>query len=454
VNAQGKSTTRGRRTIAIALALLATSLLFTASAGAATLRSEFYGIVQTATLDPQDELGMQAAGVHANRFILNWVWVEPTQNHFDWGSSDRFIGELASRGIRAVPSIWGNPAWVAGGAATPPTGGATSQQQWRTLLKALVTRYGPGGAYWAGKYHQQFGATAVPLPITSWQIWNEPNVKKFFTPYPSPGQYARLLQISAPAIKSIDPRAQIGLAGMPGFGDVTAWDFLKKLYAVGGIKAFFDAAALHPYARDLSQFRQEIQRVRNVIKGHGDAATPLWISELAWGSAPPDSIGINKGPLGQARMLTRAFKLVLANRTAWNVQHLFWYHWRDPKLSHASCSFCGSAGLLNFNRTPKPALKAFKAFTTDKIKPKVTITAGPPQGSTIADPTPTFKFTASELGSTFLCKFDAKPFLACASPFTPKAALANGPHTFSVRAVDAAGNASVIVSRSFRVNTN
>ena len=234
MNAQGKSTTRGRRTIAIALALLATLLLFTASAGAATLRSEFYGIVQTATLDPQDELGMQAAGVHANRFILNWVWVEPTQNHFDWGSSDRFIGELASRGIRAVPSIWGNPAWVAGGAATPPTGGATSQQQWRNLLKALVTRYGPGGAYWAGKYHQQFGATAVPLPITSWQIWNEPNVKKFFTPYPSPGQYARLLQISAPAIKSIDPRAQIGLAGMPGFGDVTAWDFLKRLYAVAG----------------------------------------------------------------------------------------------------------------------------------------------------------------------------------------------------------------------------
>ena len=52
---------------------------------------------------------MQAAGVHDNRFILNWVWVEPTQSHFDWGSSDRFIGELASRGIRALPSVWGNP---------------------------------------------------------------------------------------------------------------------------------------------------------------------------------------------------------------------------------------------------------------------------------------------------------------------------------------------------------
>jgi hypothetical protein len=343
---------------------------------------------------------------------------------------------------------------VAGGAATPPTGGPTSQQQWKNLLKALVNRYGPGGDYWTTKYHQQFGAAATPLPITSWQIWNEPNVKKFFTPYPSPGQYARLLQISTPTIKRIDPRAQVGLAGMPGYGDVTAWDFLKSLYNVGGIKAFFDAAALHPYAKDLTQFKQEIQRVRQVIRGHNDAATPLWISELAWGSAPPDSFGINKGLSGQAKMLTRAFKMVLANRTAWNVQHLFWYHWRDPKLSRATCSFCSSAGLLSFNRAGKPALSAFRAFTTDKTQPKATITAGPAQNSVIADATPTFKFTSSETGSTFLCKFDAKSFLSCASPYTPKAALKDGLHTFSLRAVDAAGNASVIVSRSFRVKTH
>jgi hypothetical protein len=441
------------RGLAIALgALTAASLVAVSPAAGATVRSEFYGIVQTATLDPQDEQGMQAAGVRANRFILNWVWVEPTQGHFDWGSSDRFIGELASRGIRAMPSVWGNPDWVAGGAATPPTGGTKSQQQWKTLLKALVTRYGTNGTYWSTKYHQQFGASAVPLPITSWQIWNEPNVKKFFQPYPSPGQYARLLQISAPAIKGTDPSAQVGLAGMPGYGDVTAWEFLKKLYAVAGIKAFFDAAALHPYAKDITQFRQEIQRVRQVITGHNDAATPLWISELAWGSAPPDSIGINKGPAGQAQMLRRAFQMVLANRTAWNVQHLFWYHWRDPRRSQASCSFCASAGLLNFNRTAKPALNAFKSFTAEKVVPKAMITGGPANGSTIIDPTPTFKFTASEPGVTFLCKFDAKPFLACASPYTPKAALPNGPHTFALRAVDAAGNASVIVKRSFTVN--
>ena len=33
---------------------------------------------------------------------------------------------------------------------------------------------------------------------------------------------------------------------------------------------------------------------------HGDKATPLWITEFAWGSGPPDSAGINKGLSGQA----------------------------------------------------------------------------------------------------------------------------------------------------------
>jgi hypothetical protein len=437
--------------LVVAVAALAISLLAAGPAQGATTRSEFYGIVQTATLDKPDLLGMRDAGVHVNRFIFNWNWVQPDPGPFDWESSDRFIGELALRGIRAVPSVWGNPDWVAGGAATPPTGGTKAQNQWRDLLRALVSRYGPGGSYWKFKYRQQFGAAAVPLPITAWQIWNEPNVKKYFTPYPSPGQYARLLQISAPTIKQKDPRAQIVLAGMPGYGDVTAWDFLKNLYGIAGIKAFFDAAALHPYAKDLTQFKQEIQRVRQVIKGRNDAATPLWLSELAWGSAPPDSRGINKGPVGQAKMLTKAYRLVLANRTNWNIKNIFWYHWRDPKKSRATCSFCASAGLLRFDRTTKPAYNAFRSFSAETVRPRATITAGPAEGSTTSLARPTFRFTSNEPGSTFLCKFDAKAFNACASPYTPKAALANGNHTFALRAVDAAGNLSVIVKRSFKV---
>ena len=52
--------------------------------------------------------------------------------------------------------------------------------------------------------------------------------------------------------------------------------------------------------------------------------------------------------------------------------------------------------------------------------------------------TPNFTFT-SELGASFQCKIDANPYAACSSPKTVSQ-LANGSHTFRVRATDGVGN--------------
>jgi GH35 family endo-1,4-beta-xylanase len=436
--------------LAIAIAVASVSLL-AATGASATVRSEFYGVVQTATLDYQDIQGLHTAHVRTNRFVLKWGWIEPSKNSFKWKSSDQFIGELAYNGIRTVPSVWGNPGWVPGSGSTPPIGGTTSEGYWRGFLRAMVGRYGPGGTYWQGPYHQQFGANAKPLPIQAWQVWNEPNLKKFFAPNPSPGKYAHLLQISHDAIRSKDPKAQIVLAGMPAKGDVKAADFLKSMYSVQNIKNFFDAGALHPYAPTLGEMQQDIQKYRAVMKQHGDASKPLWITELAWGSAPPDSFGINKGPAGQAQLLTRAYKLILDHRSAWDIQRLFWYHWRDPQHTQASCSFCSSAGLFNFNRTPKPAYAAFTNFTADTTKPTATILSGPANGGNINDPTPTFTFKSSEPGSTFLCSTGGA-LKDCSSPFTAPH-LSDGTHVFFVRATDAAGNTSTPAGRYFNVDT-
>jgi hypothetical protein len=436
--------------LAIVLAVLAVSLLAPSTAAAA--RSEFFGIVHGPTLDNRDLSEMMEFGrIRTDRFVLNWGWVQPNRGSFRWSSADRFIGELASHGIRLVPSLWGNPDWVAGTPATPPVGGTASEQAWRSFLQALVTRYGRGGTYWANGYRQRYGAGATPLPIQSWQIWNEPNLKKFFAPSPSPTKYARLVRISRDAIKGKDAKAQIILAGMPSNGDVKAWDFLDALYRVAGIKAYFDAAALHPYAPTLDQFRQGIQRVRAVMRNRNDGATALWLTELAWGSAPPDRFGINKGLEGQKRLLRDSFRLVLEHRSSWNVQRLFWYHWRDPRDAVASCSFCASAGLLRPDRTPKPALYSFLTFTGETVRPRASITAGPSQGSITNDPTPTFRFASNEPGSTFGCRVDARAFKVCSSPHT-LGSLSEGSHTFSVRAIDAPGNVSAVVSRSFTVN--
>ena len=127
------------------------------------------------------------------------------------------------------------------GPARPPLGTAADIQAWQNFLRAAVARYGPGGSYWANGYRQRFGADAVPLPIQSWQIWNEPNLKKFFAPGATASSRSKstrgCFRISHDAIKGRDPQAQIVLAGMPAYGDVTAWHFLNNLYGISGAKA-------------------------------------------------------------------------------------------------------------------------------------------------------------------------------------------------------------------------
>jgi hypothetical protein len=84
----------------------------------------------------------------------------------------------------------------------------------------------------------------------------------------------------------------------------------------------------------------------------------------------------------------------------------------------------------------------------DTSAPTVEITAGP-TGLT-SDATPTFAFTA-EAGATVTCRVDGGGFAACASPLTLPA-LADGEHTFTVRAVDVLGQQG-LASATFTVDT-
>jgi len=94
---------------------------------------------------------------------------------------------------------------------------------------------------------------------------------------------------------------------------------------------------------------------------------------------------------------------------------------------------------------------AARTFRVDTTPPDTTIDSGP-SGPT-NDATPTYAFHANEAGSTFECWADNDLPAACSTPFTT-AALSAGAHTFSVRAVDPAGNRdSTPATRSITVDT-
>lgn len=115
----------------------------------------------------------------------------------------------------------------------------------------------------------------------------------------------------------------------------------------------------------------------------------------------------------------------------------------------------------NLDREPsasarKPVTPASRSFSVDTTPPDTTINAGPAAAATTtADATPSFAFTSRDGGSTHRCALDAHDLAPCSGPgatHTPPT-LADGSHTFTVAAADAAGNVSASSSRSFRVDT-
>ncbi len=93
------------------------------------------------------------------------------------------------------------------------------------------------------------------------------------------------------------------------------------------------------------------------------------------------------------------------------------------------------------------------ALVPDANPPQTTIDSGPAEGSTIPIPTASFSFSSDDSGATFQCRVDGAGFSACTSP-TTVGPLANGGHTFRVRAIGGGGLVDGSpAARSFTVDT-
>ena len=108
-------------------------------------------------------------------------------------------------------------------------------------------------------------------------------------------------------------------------------------------------------------------------------------------------------------------------------------------LADGSHTFSVRATNTRGNTDQTPASYTWMIDTTppDTTPPETTIDSNPPDPSNSADPS--FTFSADEAGSTFECRLDGGSWVACASPQN-YTGLADGSHTFDVRATDAVGN--------------
>ena len=354
-----------RRLTAVAAVAILAVLVAVPSADAKG--SSFYGLnFLFPDMRGKDVRKLDASGAKTVRWAFFWARLEHFSGRFNWDASDKVVGDLASKGIRVLPILYGTPPWIAKSPSKPPIDSQEGRDAWQEFLREAVQRYGPNGSYWTGAYPTDHPGMPA-MPIQTWQIWNEPNLQSHWSGGPSPGGYAKLLKLSDSAIKDADSSAKVLFAGMPGYSnDINAWDFLRRVYKKHGVRNEFDVAALHPYGHTVHQTLAETQRVRKVMRKSGDGHKPLWITEVGWGSLPENATPyhLTKGKKGQARILKRAFQALKKKRRQWHIGKAIWFNFRDPRGAGLTrCSFCSSAGLLNDDYSPKPSWWAFRTFT-------------------------------------------------------------------------------------------
>ena len=229
---------------------------------------------------------------------------------------------------------------------------------WGHFVSAVAARYGRGGTFWAR--HPEL----EPMPLTAYQVWNEPNLPAYWRPRPDAAAYLRLVRLTRARLRAIDPRAQIVLAGLPDSRLGTpALDYVRAVYAQPRARTLFDAVALHPYSADARGVLEKLNRVRAYMDRRDDRSTPIWVTELGWATGGlPSPFRTTRA--GQAERVGQTLRALIAARGRLRLDRLVWFGLQDRGYGAGESRWWGPrVGLFDLVGNPKPAWRTFVGFT-------------------------------------------------------------------------------------------
>lgn len=224
-----------------------------------------------------------ATGATVARSDALWEATEPTApvhgvHRYDWDFDDEIAGSLAAHGLTWLPILDYTAPWaqsIPGVDHSPPR----SDADYAAYAAAFASRYGPGGSFW--RAHPQL----TPRPVTTVEIWNEPDQPEFWKPAPSPGAYAALYLAARGAIDAVAPGIRVIVGGLTDPGA-----FLPEmLRATPGLRGHIDGVAIHPYGRPATVL-SKVVAARATLDGLGMNGVPLYVTEFGWTTSPPGAL--------------------------------------------------------------------------------------------------------------------------------------------------------------------
>jgi len=263
---------------------------------------------------------------------------------FDWSYTDLVVNAARRRNLSIIALVTYTPEWARPPGA-PDKSPPTDPDDFARFVSTAAQRY---------------------PDVTTWEIWNEPNVATFWYPRPDPGRYTALLVRASAAIRAVDPDATIISGGLAPASDksdgsqIAVRTFLTRVYDAGGGRAF-DAVGLHPYsfpqlpafAADYNTFAAT-PGLYEVMVDHGDAAKRIWGTEVG---APTEGGGGSVSESVQAEIATQAYQ----RWTAWKFTGpLIWFAFEDAGAAPDNRD--DHFGLVAADGREKPALAVFRAI--------------------------------------------------------------------------------------------
>jgi len=185
-----------------------------------------------------------------------------------------------------------------------------------------------------------------------WEIWNEPNLKHFWTPQPGVDDYCKLVETTAPRIREAD---ESGLVLAPATSGIP-FDWLEECFQKGLLK-WIDALTVHPYRPQQPEtVIEDYDKLRKLINSYNKENRDIAIISGEWGYSLINWDKSNLSEEKQAQYLTRMFLINLYK----NARLSIWYDWKDDGRDENEREH--HFGTMTYDLKPKPAYIAAKTL--------------------------------------------------------------------------------------------
>ncbi len=299
-------------------------------------------------------------GVGWERIIFEWRAFQPNHpGEFNTSAvPDTWLFDAQQAGREVIGLLKNTPYWASGTdkLGSPPTG--------------LDLPIDDPNNYWAAFVRQTVKYYGEKWNIHRWIIYNEPDLLPGEQPWyefdGTAADYYQMVKVASLAAKSVDPAAQIHLAGMAWWGDVVAGrkPYLERLLDIAAQDPaaadngyFFDVATVHVYFGTLNIWNMVLD-VRSILTHYDLQAKPIWVDET---NASPtlDPLGGFPNPAypvtleQQADYIIQAAALGLAAK----VDRFAIYRLYDDNFVYGKTE---PWGLIRLDGTRRPAFDAYR----------------------------------------------------------------------------------------------